>query len=252
MTDSTRRTRRTRSGGRRRRVLPVAAVILAVVAFLWGADALARLGAESQVARVVQGATGAESPPQVVVRGAFFLPQVIRGAYREVDVVTVGLTSGPLRVERVESQLTDVRVPFHDVLVRDIRRIGIGRSVERVTLRYDDLNAYFSGTGRQISLAPADGGLVEVTGSVDVLNRHLTVRTDVLLSVADGDLRLTPQTIDTAGVTLGAAGRALLAQRLTLSVPLGTLPFGHDLTQVAAGPDALAITATGSAIVVQP
>lgn len=233
-------------------VLPALALILGLVGFVWGADVLARAGAESLVARDVQGATGAEFPPEVTARSRFFLPQVLRGAYSEVDVTAVGLTSGPLRVERVESHLTDVRVPFHDVLVRDIRRIGIGRSVERVTLRYDDLNAYFAATGRDLSITPAAGGLVEVAGSVDVLNRRLTVRADVEISVADGDLRLTPHQIDSEGSALSAAGRALLAQRLTLTVPLSSLPFGHRLTAATAGPEAFEIDAEGSAIIVQP
>ncbi len=121
----------------------------------WGADALARLGAEALLARNIQNATGVSEPPVVEVRGFAFVPQVVRGAYNEVDVTTRGITSGPLRIERVDSQLFDVRVPFHDVLVQDIRRVGIGRSVEDVTLRFDDLNAYFDATGRPLQLAPA-------------------------------------------------------------------------------------------------
>src|SRR5215216_422628 len=78
-----------------------------------------------------------------------FLPQVIRGTYSEVEVTTRGIMSGPLRIDRVESHLFDVRVPFHDVLVRSIRRVGIGRSVETINVSYRDLNAYFAATGRR-------------------------------------------------------------------------------------------------------
>lgn len=228
------------------------ALIVGLALLLWGADTLSRTGAEALVARNVQGATGATTPPRVTAHGRFFLPQVIRGAYDEIDVTTTGLTSGPLRIDRVESRLSDVRVPFHDVLVQDVRRIGVGHSVEDVTLRYDDLNAYFAATGRPLTISRAADGLIELTGSTQVLNKRLSVRTEVQLTVTDAELRLTPQQIDTGGTVLGSAARALLVQRLTLSVPLGTLPFGHQLTEVTPGPEALQIRAEGSGIVVQP
>lgn len=230
-------------------------LVLVVVLFLvlWGADALARTGAETLVGRDVQGATGSADPPDVVVRGRVFLPQVIRGAYEEVDVTTTGLRSGPLRIDRVESRLIDVRVPFHDVLVQDVRSIGIGQSVQHVTLRYDDLNNYLAATGRPLTISPTEAAnIVEVSGTSTVLTQGIEVRSQVQVSVLDGDLRLTPQTIDTGTTTLSSAALALLGQRLTLTVPLGTLPFGHELITVAAGPESISVEAQGSRIIVQP
>jgi len=124
----TRRRRRGLSPERRRLLLQVLGLIVVVALLLWGADTLARIRAETLLSRNIQDATGVEVPPEVDVHGIFFLPQVIRGVYSEVHVTTEGVTGGPLRIDRVESQLSDVRVPFHDVLVRDIRRVGIGRS----------------------------------------------------------------------------------------------------------------------------
>src|SRR5918997_1111354 len=132
--------------------------VTAVFFLGWGADALARAGAEALLARNIQNATGVSEPPVVDVQGFAFVPQVVRGAYNEVTVTTRGVTSGPLRIDRVDSQLFDVRVPFHDVLVQDIRRVGISRSVEDVTLHYEDVNTYFTLTGRPLQLAPAENG----------------------------------------------------------------------------------------------
>ena len=143
-------------------------------------------------------------------------------------------------------------MPFHDVLVQDIRRVGIGRSVEDVTLRYEDLNAYFAATGRPLQLAPAADGEVRITGSVDVLGHQVQVNAMVTLSVADETLRISPRQINTGSVSLDQASRLLLGQRLTLSVPLGTLPFGHQLTSVTASGDAIRLQAEGTAIIVQP
>src|SRR6478735_2905410 len=108
-----RRERRRLSPARRRFLLQVTGVIVVVAALLWGADTLARIGAQSLLARNIQDATGVEVLPEVDVHGILFLPQVIRGAYSDVQVTTLGVTSGPLRIDRVGSRLSDVRVPFH-------------------------------------------------------------------------------------------------------------------------------------------
>ena len=188
----------------------------------------------------------------VNVQGFAFVPQVVRGAYNEVHVTTRGIASGPLRIERVDSQLFDVRVPFHDVLVQDIRRVGISRSVEDVTLRYEDLNAYFDVTGRPLQLAPAENGETRLTGTVDVLSQRVQVSATATLSVANEALRITPREVNTGSTTLNQASRLLLGQRLRLSVPLGTLPFGHQLTSANATPDDVRLRAEGAAIIVQP
>jgi hypothetical protein len=228
-------------------------IFVTAVFFLgWGADALARAGAEALLARNIQNATGVSEPPLVDVKGFAFVPQVVRGAYDEVHVTTRDIASGPLRIERVDSQLFDVRVPFHDVLVQDIRRVGISRSVEDVTLRYEDLNAYFDATGRPLQLAPAENGQARLTGVVDVLSQRVQVSATVTLSAANEALRITPREVDTGSTTLSQASRLLLGQRLALSVPLGTLPFGHQLSSVAANPDGIRLRAEGVTIVVQP
>jgi hypothetical protein len=226
--------------------------VTAVFFLGWGADALARAGAEALLARNIQNATGVSEPPIVDVKGFAFVPQVVRGAYNEVHVTTRGIASGPLRIERVDSQLFDVRVPFHDVLVQDIRRVGISRSVEDVTLRYEDLNAYFDVTGRPLQLAPAENGETRLTGTVDVLSQRVQVSATATLSVANEALRITPREVNTGSTTLNQASRLLLGQRLRLSVPLGTLPFGHQLTSANATPDDVRLRAEGAAIIVQP
>jgi LmeA-like phospholipid-binding len=245
------RGRRKLSQGRRTALEAIAFVT--ILFFLgWGADSLARLGAESLLARNIQNATGVIEPPTVAVRGFAVVPQVVRGAYNEVDVTTRGITSGPLRIDQVDSQLFDVRVPFHDVLLQDIRRVGIGRSVEDVTLRYADLNAYFKATGRPFQLGAAETGKVQITGPVNILGQGVQVSADASLSVSDGALRITPDEIRTGDTALNQASRLLLGQRLRLTVPLGTLPFGHQLTSAAPDANGIHLQAEGTAIIVEP
>jgi hypothetical protein len=237
---------------RRRALLQTLGVVVAVGLLLWGADALARAGAQTLLERNIQDATGVEVTPEVGVQGFFFVPQVIRGAYSEVKVTTQGITSGPLRIDHVESQLFDVRVPFHDVLVRDIRRVGIGRSVETFDLTYPDLNAYFAATGRPLTLASGSDGTVTLSGDVTVLNRKVPVSADVTLWVEDDVLRMSPKKLNAGSAALDTVSRLLLRQRLTLTIPLGTLPFGHRLTGVQADADGVHITTEGSGILLEP
>jgi hypothetical protein len=145
-----------------------------------------------------------------------------------------------------------VQVPFHDVLVRDIRRVGIGRSVENVDLTYEDLNAYFAATGRRLSLAPGRDGAVRVTGNVEIANQTVPLSADATLSVEGDALRISPESLNTGSGSLDAASRLLLGKRLRLLVPLGTLPFGHQLTGARADADWVHLTATGTDIVVEP
>jgi hypothetical protein len=70
--------------------------------------------------------------------------------------------------------------------------------------------------------------------------------------VIEETLRITPRQIDTGSVSLSRASRLLLGQRLRLTVPLGTLPFGHQLTSVTTSGDSIRLRAEGVAIIVQP
>jgi len=246
------RRRRRLSPERRRLLLQALGVIGVVALLLWGADTMARIGAQTLLSRNIQDATGVEVPPEVDVEGIFFLPQVIRGVYSEVHVTTEDVTGGPLRIDRVESQLSDVRVPFHDLLVRDIRRVGIGRSEENLELTYEDLNAYFAATGRRLTVAPGRDGTVRVSGNVEIANQTVPLSADATLSVEGDALRISPESLNTGSGSLDAASRLLLRNRLRLLVPLGTLPFGHQLTGVRADSDGLHLTATGADIVVEP
>ena len=231
--------------------LEVLVVLVVLGGLLGGADAVARSAAESLLVRNVRNAVGAEADPTVEVRGRFFLPQVIRGAYQEVHIRTGAISNGPLRIEQVDSRLRDVRVPFHDVLLRDIRAVGIGRAEQSAVLTYDDLNRYFEITGRTLQVAPSGDGRLRLSGTVAVLGEQVDLVADAGVAAGEGQLVINPTGVQTA-TSLNAASRLLLAQRLRLSVPMGTLPFGQQLTSVEAGERSIRLTAVGSTVVLDP
>lgn len=227
-------------------------MVVGVVLLIWGADAAARVGAESLLERNIQAVTGVAQRPEVRLVGGPVLAQAIRGAYDGADVNVVGVQSGPLRLERVQAHLSDVRMPLREVILRDLRPVGIGRSAETVTLTFTDLNAYFRITGRSVRLSGRDDGQVRMTASFSLLRQPVEVTGPVELSVDGSQLRITPGRVDTGGVALSRARRLLLDQRLNLTVPLDTLPIGHDLTGVTADREALTLTAESTLLVLRP
>lgn len=237
---------------RRRTALEAVALVLGTLLLLWGTDRLAEIGAESLLERNIQDVTGVAERPVVDVRGPLFLPQAIRGAYGEVRVSVSDLRSGPLTVDQVEATLYDVRMPFKDVLLRDIRRVGVSRTTDQVTLRFQDLNAYFETTGRSLRLAGTDDGHVEMSGYFIVLGQTMRATAEVDLEVDGSQLRIAPREVDTGDTVLGSARRLLLAQRLGFAIPLDTLPFGTELTEVSVDADELRVSATSTAIVLRP
>lgn len=240
---------------RRRRVrIVLEALVLAVGVLLlgWGADRLARAGAESLLERNIQQVTGVAELPQVRLADGLVLHQAIRGAYGQAEVSVRGIRSGPLEIEQVQAQLYDVRLPLEDLLLRDIRRVGIGHSSDLVTLRLDDLNSYFEATGRQVRLTSNAADEVQLTGFFVVLGQTVRVTGPVELTVDGSLLRVTPRDVDTGDVSLSPARRVLLDQRLNLTVPLDTLPFGYQLTDVVVDDQRLRLTAEGTVILLRP
>lgn len=226
-------------------------VVLGTAALLWAADGLARIGAQSLIARAVQQQTGAEQPPVVRVHGALFLPQVVRGRYTDVQVDLDSVGSGPLRLSDVHADLRDVRLPFHDVLVRDVHRVRIAHATEQVTLSWDDLNRYLRLTGRPVTAAPAAApGEVRLTGSIRVLGRDVSAATDATLTADTDGIAVRPTQVDTAVPGLDRATRLLLAQRFTVLIPMQALPFGQQVTGIVVRPDGVHVSASGYRIVV--
>ena len=241
-----------RSRRHRRTALETILLVLVVCLFGWGLNRLARTGAESLLERDFQQVTGVTQRPEVTLPRGPVLAQATRGAYRQAEVDVRGLRSGPLEIARIQAQLYDVRLPLQDLLLRDIRRVGVGRSVDVVTLRFADLNSYFETTGRSLRLYSSPDGRVQMTGFFDVLGQTVRVTGPVELSVDASQLRISPQQVDTQGSRLSPAGRVLLDQRLDLTVPLDGLPFGNQLSEVTIAEDELRLTAESRATILRP
>ncbi|TWH71651.1 Protein of unknown function (DUF2993) [Modestobacter roseus] len=240
-----------RAGPARATVLLGVAVVLGTLLLLWGADRLARWGAESVLARGIQQATGVAERPTVQVHGTFFLAQAVQGRYDDVEVSLDVVSSGPMSVDAVTARLNGVHVSFHDLLVQDTAPVWVERSVTEAFLGYDDLNRYLEVTGRPVTVGAAPGGEVRLTGTVGLLGRPVSASALADVSPRDGTLAVSPRALDT-GTPLDAAGEALLGQRFEFLVPLDLLPFGQELAAIETTEDGLVLGVRGTDVVVRP
>jgi hypothetical protein len=231
--------------------LLAASILLGIGLLLWGADLLARWGAESLLARHVQATTGVLERPSVDVGGTFFLPQVLSGRYEEVDIVVDDLTSGPLRIQRLHAELRGVHLTFHDLLVQNSVPIYIEQSRERATLTYDALNSYLDATGRSVRVAAAPAGETLLTGTFQVFGREVSASALAVLDAEDDDLTVRPTQVET-GTTLDGASRALLRQRFSFVVPMDPLPYGQRLTGIETTDAGVVVVAEGRDVIAQP
>jgi hypothetical protein len=219
------------------------------VLLTWGADHIARWGAENLLARNIREATGVPTQPSVDINGTFFLHQVVQGRYDEVEITLRDLTSGPLRIAELRARLSGVHVSFRDVLIQETDPVWIEASVEEALLTYEDLNRYLDATGRPVTVAAA-GGEVRLTGTAEVLGQTVSASTRAGLSTRDGALAIRPTQVDTDTV-LDPASSLLLGQRFTFLVPLDPLPFGQQLSGVEVVEAGVVVEARGDHVVLR-
>jgi LmeA-like phospholipid-binding len=233
----------------------VATVVTAVLVaglLLWGADRLARSSAESLVTQELQRLTGAPRPPLVELRGSSFLLQALTGRYDGVDVTLRGLSSGPLRIERLEARLTGVHLPFSELVRRNPSVVGVESASAGAVLTYADLDRYLDFTGRPYAVRPGAGPQqLEISGEVQVLGRDLEVTATAVLGAESGALTVTPVSVD-VGQELGRPAEILLRQRLTFLVPLDPLPFGQQVIGVSAEDGGVVIRTAVDGVALRP
>ncbi len=226
-------------------------VVLVAALVLYGIDWLARIGAQSVLAGVVQQETATTDRPAVGIGGPFFLPQVVRGRYDEVSVDVVNFAAEPLRISSLHAELFDVHVPLHDVLVGSANTVIVDRATEEISLTYDNLNHYLQGTDRKVTVAPSDSGDVQLTGTFDVLGQTVTASAVAAISADQGALAVTPIKLNT-DTALDQAAESLLGRGLTFLIPLDPLPFGQQITNVRWDGDGITVALEGQNIVLAP
>lgn len=179
------------------------------------------------------------------MRGVPFLTQALAGRYDRIDVVASDVPVGDVdgtsvTVSRLSTTLRGARVPLVDALSGTVTSVPVDRVDARALLPFSLLQP--SADVGDLTVGP-EGDRLRVRGSVEVFGQEVTGSALSRLAVQDGAVVITAERIDVGNnVTSRLLTRALRG-RFDVRLPLGALPYGLEVDDVAVQPDGLAVTA---------
>lgn len=228
------------------RRLLVALVVLA--GLLLVADRGLAAVAQRTVASQVQLAAGLRAEPAVALGGFPFLTQAVRGRYDRVEVGSVDVPAGAIVLDRLDAVLLGARVPLGEALSGSVTRVPVEQATARAVVGYDQL-AQQSGD-RRLSFAP-DAGRLRITGTVEVLGQELSAVAVSRLTVVDGDLLVTAESLEVGSDLADSLLAGALKGRFDLRVPVQDLPYGLAITAVEVGADGVVVLAQADETVLE-
>ena len=220
-----------------KKLLVALAVLLGLLVV---ADRLSAVLAAKAIASQVQSASRLTSEPDVDITGFPFLTQAIAGRYDRVEVTARDVPAGQLVLDRLDATLSGVQVPLSKALSGSVRRVPVEGVRARALVGYDEM-ARRAGQ-RSVEVAPA-GERVRVTGSLDVLERTLSVTAVSRVEVDEGDLLVTAEEYEVGNETADRLITRAVGDRLDLRIPVSGLPYDLEVTEVDVEPDGVAVIA---------
>ncbi|MDN3297398.1 DUF2993 domain-containing protein [Streptomyces ficellus] len=222
-------------------------ILLITVVVLGGlftiADRLAVNYAESEAADRIRASQGLAGSADVSIRGFPFLTQVLGKELDQVDVTLTGVeASAGGRAVRVG----DMSAELHHVQLRNNFSQAVAASATGTArISYADLGR---ASGEDVTLAHGGNGKVKVTGSVDIPVLGPVTRSVLsTVSVVDGDtIRVRADKVPGEGIP-GLEER--IRERTDFDRQVGGLPAGMKLQKVQATATGLAVTVTGTDVV---
>lgn len=200
--------------------------LVLLVGVLALADRAGAFAAQRVVAERIQADESLAVRPDVSIGGFPFLTQLVAGRYQHVDVTLHHLRRGGLDISQVIAHLTDVDVPFADVVHQHVKRITVKRARAEIDLDYPAVNDLLA--GKHLRMTRGAGGRVHMTasGSVAGVGVHI-----------DGDFPLTVR---------GSSLVVSLPAGQSVDIPLPQMPFGIQLQSARADSGGIVIECTTS------
>jgi hypothetical protein len=237
--DQPAQTEPTRPLRRRRRGTKWIIALVVLLGLLVGADRIALLVAESQLASRIQSSQHLSQKPSVSIAGFPFLTQVAARDFPHATVDIRGLTANTLTITNLHADLRGVHVNsgFNSAIVDNL--------VATAELSYSDIGKALSS---QLNVEGIQAGTVQVSkaganqvkASYNLLGADISATVDVSLAGAN-TLEFRSVSFDTP-----LSGLGISPQNFDVKYNLGALPFGIDLTKLDFTDSAVDITATGT------
>jgi hypothetical protein len=214
----------------------IALVVLLIV--LVGADRIALLVAEDQLAGRIQSSQHLSQKPDVSIDGFPFLTQVAARNFSHATVDIHGLTANTLTITDLHADLHGIHVngAFNGALVDSLTATA--------QISYSDIAKALSS---QLTIGGVQVGTIQVSragndqvkATYQVLGVDVSAIVDVTLS-GTNTLEFKSVSFDTPLSALGTPSN------FDVKYSLGKLPFGMNLTQLSFAESEVDISATGS------
>jgi LmeA-like phospholipid-binding len=235
-----------------RRLVIVLIVLLVLVV---GADRLAWKLAEREVGSQIQSSEGLSKRPDVSIGGFPFLTQVVQGRYSSVSANLEDLTAEQgLTIDHTRVQLTGLQVPLNSLLNQSLDSVPVEAATATGNVSYASLNAAAAARipGDQLAVrfarGSAGGDQIAFTGQYTGGLVNLQVDGVATVTADDGQLVIS---IVPESLRLPAPVRGQVARLLGTSYRVPPLPLGLQVSGVSVGADGVAVTATGSDLVLR-
>ena len=219
--------------------------MVGLLVLLVAADRVGVAVTERVLADELQRSGGFASPPDVEVHGVPFLTQALAGRYDRIDVVARDVPAGevagtPVTLPRLSATLRGARVPLSDALSGTVTTVPVDRVDARALVPFEVVERSSDVDGLAVA---AEGDRLRLAGSVRVLGRDVSGSALSRLTVDDGEVVVTAESFDVGSDLASRLLTRALEGRFDVRVPVGTLPYGLRVDDVAVQPDGLAVTA---------
>jgi DUF2993 family protein len=224
----------------------VAVVLVAVVVGLPVLDrALAAL-AERKAAEYLSAPFG--HPATVRVHGRPFLTQVLRGCYRDVEVLG-GLRIGEISGATLVAHLTNARLPPRELLGRRTTELPCERVTGRLLLPYSELARLARIPGLSLGF---DGERLLATAALPIpgISQLARISGEAVLTLTGREsVWLQIRGVSVAGITLPSLVLSQLMPTLNVPIALPPLPYGLRLDELRPTANGLVVDGSAEAVV---
>jgi len=189
-------------------------------------------------------------PATVRVHGGRFLPQALRGRYRDVEVLGT-LRVGDIHGATLVAHLTNAHLPARELLGRRARELPCERVTGRLVLPYGELARVAPIPGLTLSFE-GERLLASAALPVPGISQLARVGGEAVLTLAPGGaVWLRVRGVSVAGLTLPGLVLNQLLPTLNVPIPLPPLPYGLRLDELRPTASGLVVDGSASAVVIR-
>ncbi len=218
------------------RKLLVFLVVIAAIGIAGDRVAAGLVADEAERRLVSEGFSG----PSVTMHGFPFLTQLAARSFDRVTVRADALDAADGSARGVDAELSDVRAPKSGP-------VQVGALTAAGTVPYDVVSRAVGSPA--LRLAPAPGGQVEVTRTVEVAGQSFDVLARARVQARGTRLRIVPTDLQVAGLpSLDERLSALISDRVAIVYDIPDLPAGVRVERVTAGEGGFVVRVSGRAL----